>query len=269
MQTMSSTRTADLAVAKEPLDLDRRMNRAMVDLMELVESGKAALASKVSLAQPESDDIAESEKRNCTTLVPAKLNQDAILMQALAIVEQSERDARKSVHKDLVASLLDRTKSGHKGETCSVDAELRSISDARFTKDTGRLEYRVHFTSWEPASELGWLAISIKFFHRRCKTSPGPLNAKSGPPIILGMQWVTETSSLGPGMVHASRLNPETSALEYKISSSIWEPASSLGKLFCNDADFIVDRMLLFHGQNPDKPRPECETLTVWLLGRD
>lgn len=144
------------------------------------------------------------------------------------------------------------------------DVALRAVIDSRINPRTTVFEYQINFTSWEAATELGWLAVSIDTFHRKCRgagkcAGHGEITTT---PEIMGMSWVSDLTSLGPAMVHASRLNG--AEVEYKISSSVWEPATRLGTLFADNIDFVAERLLLFHEQHNEKPRPEGDYLNAW-----
>jgi len=257
----SSSKADDGVIAEELLDLDLRMNRCLATLTGLIESGNAALEADISPITAHDMSTTYNSPVSGNAFTVAKADED-ILSKALAIVEQSEREGRKAALGEIVR-LLDTADplAGYFNE-----AALRSVSDSRINTSTGLLEYRIAFTSFEPASELGWLASSVQQFHRRNKSAVASVGQDTNSPAAtaLGMYWLSDVSTLGPGMVHASRTSPTTGALEYKISASAWEPLSCLTTLFPDDIYFIADRILFFHEQNPGKPRPEGRNLSAW-----
>lgn len=274
MTVTTPTSPQALSAAKEVLELDRRMSRCCTQLADLISAGNAALQARISvddLGMDESSDAASAE--SISTSVATRVqhastdaiqrSQDAILRQALAIVEQSECEARKAARDDLYSLLRSRVVFPGAWPVAS-DVALRAVIDSRINPRTTVFEYQINFTSWEAATELGWLAVSIDTFHRKCRgagkcAGHGEITTT---PEIMGMSWVSDLTSLGPAMVHASRLNG--AEVEYKISSSVWEPATRLGTLFADNIDFVAERLLLFHEQHNEKPRPEGDYLNAW-----
>lgn len=263
-RTSNTTADEDTILARELIDLDLRMHRCLANLTALIEFGNAALETSISPATARDKATIYNSPTSRTASAFEPTDED-VLSHALAIVEQSEREDRRAAHEEIV-NLLDTTDPQVGPLVYFNEAALRSVSDARINTSTGLLEYCFAFTSFEPASELGWLGSSIQQFHRRNKGAVGcpGHDTSASTPTMLGMYWLTDVSTLGPGMVHASRFSSTTGALEYKISASAWEPLSCLATLFPDDVNFIADRILLFHEQNPDKPRPEGRYLSAW-----